>query len=71
MPMEQDSTTISINLDLPTLTICGIVAGLRSGDIKLSLGESVKSTPEIEQWLADVTAKILALYQAELRRRVN
>ena len=66
--MAHDWGTV-IPPDLPTETIIQIRDGLRSGEISVGFDPRVPVIPEMDEWRREVTAQLLAAYDAELKRR--
>ena len=62
---------VRLNRDLPIDMLRDLVAGFRSGQIKLTCPDGIEMTPEIQTWLDAVNAQMRTKYEAELRLRTN
>lgn len=54
---------------LPIEQIVELRDGLKSGQIKISIGETIERTAEIDSWMRELTEQMIAAYDRELQRR--
>jgi hypothetical protein len=60
-----------VPIDLPFEELLEIRDGLQSGRISIKLADHIKSTPEIEFWLQQITQQLVDAYDERMQQLIS